>query len=147
MYVPPFDSILRSINLDRAAFETTEQVTVPKELFRLLLQVALAASDFNEEGYLEDNPDIAGAVQVGKIKDSRTHYIGFGFFEGRLGATPEVDAKWYLATYSDVAQAVKQGKVISAKLHYDVAGAGEGRSPNSNYSAVAAQWKKARAGH
>lgn len=143
MYVPPFDSILKSVGLDRPGFEVAHEVTIPKELFRLLLQVAVAASDFNEAGYLAENPDIAEALADGSVQDARMHYVGFGFFEGRLGATPAVDERWYLAAYNDVAQAVRSGKVASASEHYNVAGAAEGRSPSGQYSTVAAQWKRA----
>lgn len=146
MYVPPLDSILRSIKLDRASFNAAKEVTIPKELFTLLLQVAVASSDFNEAGYLRENPDIAEGVRRGSVDDARTHYVGFGYFEGRVGATPNVDERWYMTTYTDVAQAVKAGQVRSAKEHYDVIGAAEGRSPNASYTTVATQWKKALVG-
>ena len=143
MYVPPFDSILRAIGTDRAGFDAASSVVIPKELLRLLLQVAVASSDFNEAGYLRENPDIAEGVRRGSVEDARTHYVGYGFFEGRVGATPSVDERWYLRSHSDVAQAVKQGGVASAAAHYNMIGAAEGRSPNPEYTAVAAQWKLA----
>lgn len=146
MYVPSFDSILRSIGLDRARYAMAEEVTISKELFSFLLQIALASSEFNEAGYLEENPDIADGVRRGAVSDPRMHYVGFGFFEGRLGATPAVDEHWYLQTYPDIAIATKQGRVRSAKEHYQIAGAAEGRSPNPAYISVASQWKKALVG-
>ncbi len=145
MYVPPLDSILRSIGLDRASFDAARTVKIPKELFSLLLQVAAASSEFNEAGYLRENPDIAAAVRSGAVEDARAHYIGYGFLEGRLGATPGVDERWYMQTYADVAQAVRQGKVASAQEHYSVMGAAEGRSPSPEHTAVAVQWKRALA--
>ncbi len=146
MYVPQFDSLLRSIGLDRAAFQSSTKITVPKEMFKLLIQVALANSDFNEAGYLKANPDIAEAARKGAMDDVRMHYIGFGYFEGRTGGTPPVDERWYLSTYSDVAQAVRLGKVASASEHYNVIGGSEGRSPSAEYLPVAEQWKKALVG-
>lgn len=146
MYVPPLDSILRSIGISRAEFASATEVTIPAELFKLLLQVAVAASDFNEQGYLRENPDIADGVRSGRVDDPRTHYVGFGYFEGRLGATPQVDERWYLQTYTDIAQAVKIGRIKSAKEHYEMIGAAEGRAPNSGYISVADQWKKALTG-
>lgn len=145
MYVPPLDSILRSIGMDRASFNTAKSVKIPKELLTFLLQVAVASSDFNEAGYVRENPDIAAAVRSGSVEDARAHYIGYGFLEGRLGATPNVDERWYMQTYPDVAQAVKQGKVASAGEHYNVMGAAEGRSPSPDHTAVAVQWKRALA--
>ena len=52
MFVPPFNSLLKAIGLTRTEFEASKQVTIPTELFKLLLQVTIANSDFNEAGYL-----------------------------------------------------------------------------------------------
>jgi hypothetical protein len=143
MYVPPLDSLLRALGMDRAAYNGSETLAVPKEIFKLLVQLALANSDFNEAGYLKANPDVAAALKAGEIADARMHYIGFGYFEGRLGGTPPVDEGWYLNTYADVAQGVRAGKIKSASEHYDVVGAAEGRSPNADYLPIAEHWKKA----
>jgi hypothetical protein len=143
MYVPPFDSLLKAIGITRAEIENSSVVAVPTELLKLLLQVTIASGDFNEVGYLRDNPDIAAAVKSGKLEDARLHYVGFGYFESRTGATPEVDEAWYLRTYPDVAEAVATKTVASAAEHFRVIGAAEGRSPNAFYVPAAEQWKKA----
>jgi hypothetical protein len=143
MYVPPFDSLLTAIGMSRVEFENATEVTIPVELFKLLLQVTVANSDFNEAGYLQDNPDIASAVRTGKLEDARLHYVGFGFFEGRSGATPDVDENWYLRTYTDVAEGIRSGQTSSASAHFRVIGAAEGRSPNAAYIEPAKQWKRA----
>src|ERR1700760_2255848 len=130
MYVPPFDSLLKAIGLTRAEFEESTEVAVP-------------SSDFNEAGYLRNNPDIAAAIRSGKVDAARLHYVGFGYFESRTGATPEVDEAWYLRIYPDVADAVANGAVASAAEHFQVIGASEGRSPNASYVPAAEQWKKA----
>jgi len=145
MYVPPFDSLLRALGTDRVKFERAITVPVPREALKLLLQLALESSDFNQDGYLKDNPDIAKAVRDGDVEDAYAHYVGFGYFEGRTGGTPNVDERWYLNTYSDVAQAVKLGSVKSASEHYNVIGGSEGRSPSVEYIPIAEQWKKALA--
>jgi hypothetical protein len=142
MYVPPFDSLLKAIGTTPVEFESSTEVLVPKELLRLLLQVAVANSDFNEVGYLRENPDIAAAIRSGKIEDSLLHYVGFGYFESRDGATPDVDEAWYLRTYADVADGVRSGQIDSATKHFRVAGVIEGRSPSAAYSVAAEQWKK-----
>jgi len=123
MYVPPFDSLLQAIGMTRAEFESSTEVTIPSELFKLLLQVAVVNSDFNEAGYLRANPDVAEAVREGSPDEARIHYAGFGFFEGRGGATPEVDESWYLHNYRDVANAVGSGQIGSASEHFRVIGA------------------------
>jgi hypothetical protein len=143
MYVPPFDSLLKAIGITRAEFENSSVVVVPTELLKLLLQVTVASGDFNEAGYVRDNPDISAAVRSGRVEDARLHYVGFGYFESRTGATPEVDEGWYLRTYPDVADAVATRAVASAAEHFRVIGASEGRSPNAFYVPAAEQWKKA----
>ena len=37
MYVPPFDSLLQAFGMTRAEFERSNKVTIPSELFKLLL--------------------------------------------------------------------------------------------------------------
>lgn len=143
MYVPPFDSLLTAIGMTQAEFDRSSHIMLPAELFKLLLQITIASGDFNEAGYLRENPDVASAVRAGKLADPRLHYVGFGYFEGRKGATPEVDEAWYLRTYSDVAEGIRSGKIASAAEHFRVIGASEGRSPNASNVAAAEQWKKA----
>jgi hypothetical protein len=145
MYVPPLHSILRGLGMDRAAYERSSKVVLPKEMFRLLLNMAVANSGFDEAGYLRDNPDVAAAVRAGEVADAWSHYVSFGYFEGRTG-TPSVDEAWYLQTYADVAEAVRRGRVRSAKDHYNAVGAPEGRSPSAAYVPVAEQWKNALEG-
>ena len=143
MYVPPYDAVLKSIGTSRRELEGAAEVTIPQPLFRFLMQIAVAHADFNEEGYLSANPDVAEALKSGEIDSARLHYVGFGFFEGRSGATPDVDERWYLKTYPDVGSAVRSGQIASAAEHFAVVGASEGRSPSIRYAQDAEQWKKA----
>jgi hypothetical protein len=143
MFVPPFDSLLRAISITRDEFDNSAEVVIPTELFKLLLQVTVVNSDFNKKAYLKANPDVAEAIRNGSTEDAQVHYVGFGFFEGRDGATPEVDEAWYLRTYTDVAAGVRSGQIASAAEHFRVVGASEGRSPSAAYRITAEQWKKA----
>lgn len=143
MYVPPFNSLLRGLNTNKSALEQESNVTIPVGLFKLLLQLAIAQSDFDEEAYLSANPDVREAVYRGEIESGRLHYIGFGYFEGRRGGSVEVDEDWYLRKYPDVASAVRTRRVDSAIHHFESIGAGEGRSPSADQEDNAAQWKKA----
>ena len=131
MYVPPFESLLKVLNASKAALETDGTIAVPNRLVRLLLKIALEASDFDERSYLKVNPDVREAVRRGEIKNGRLHYIGFGYFEGRKGGMAKVDEEWYLRKYPDVADAVNEGLVASASAHFYFIGGGEGRMPNS----------------
>jgi hypothetical protein len=143
MYVPPYDAVLGSIGTSREDLEKSGQVEIPAQLFRFLMQIAVAHSDFNEAGYLSANPDVADALKAGEIDSARLHYVGFGYFEGRTGATPEVDERWYVKAYPDVGTAVRAGQISSASEHFTVVGAVEGRSPSIRYTQDAEQWKKA----
>lgn len=142
MYVPHYDALLNSIGTSRAELDGASEVSVPLGLFKFLMQLAVTSADFNEAGYLKANPDVAEAIRKGEIESARLHYIGFGYFEGRLGATPEVDEKWYLRSYPDVGSAVKAGQLQSGSQHFSMVGASEGRSPSVRYENDAAQWKK-----
>src|SRR5579859_3183700 len=143
MYVPPLNSLLSVMNSSRKDFDGAGKISVPAPLFRLLLQLAVANSDFNEVGYLAANADVADAIRSKDVEGAQLHYIGYGYLEGRIGATPEVDEAWYLKTYPDVFASVKSGQVKSAAHHFNIIGAAEGRAPSAQYQAEAFQWKKA----
>lgn len=143
MYVPPYEAVLRALKTSNAAIESSKKVTIPSSMFKLLLQIALGTSDFDEESYIRANPDVGDAVNNGKIKSAYLHYIGFGYFEGRAGGMPEVDERWYLRKYPDVANAVKNHTIESATEHFCTTGAGEGRSPNPEQETYAMKWKEA----
>jgi hypothetical protein len=143
MFVPSAQSLMNTLNLETSALDGPGPIGVPAGLLKLLLQIAVAAAEFDEDGYLRENPDVAGAVSRGELESAHMHYIGFGYFEGRRGGGPAVDAEWYLGKYPDVAAAVREGRVRSAEAHFLSVGGGEGRSPAAEYEADAAQWKSA----
>ena len=142
MYVPTLDVILSELKLSHAQISTDPPVIISGNLFRFLLQVALLDSEFNEDGYLEANPDIRNAVEIGDIADPRLHYIWTGYFEGRIGATPAVDEGWYLTAYPDVAAAVEAGTVASAADHFAMVGAKELRAPGPEFQGDVVHWGK-----
>jgi hypothetical protein len=143
VYIPPLNAFLQNMNLSPEEFDTADQVTVPATLFRFMLQLLAAAGSFNEADYLRDNPDVADAVEAGQIRTARLHYIGFGYFEGRRGATPQVDDAWYRAMYPDVDEAIRNGQIESAAEHFFQTGAAEGRSPNARTEQDALRWNEA----
>jgi len=143
MFVPSAVSLLSKLKIDRSAFEKGGTVQIPVGLFKLLLQIALASAEFDEDDYLRENPDVAKALSTGDIESAHLHYIGFGYFEGRPDGSPEVDEDWYMRKYPDVAAAIEEGKIKSAKHHFHTIGAAEGRSPNIDQEENAAQWKQA----
>jgi hypothetical protein len=143
MFVPPYNPLLKSLNLSREEAERAAEVKVPLPLLKLLLQIALAQVDLNEDNYLRANPDVRAAVERGDVESGLMHFIGFGYFEGRTGGMAIVDEKWYLKKYPDVRAAVELGTITSADQHFHAVGAGEGRSPSAAEEDNALQWKHA----
>ena len=141
MYFPPYESLINAAGLSKAAIKDAETVPVPTKLFQFLMQTALLAADFNEETYLQANPDVREAIQRGRLLNARQHFFGYGYFEGRMGALPAVDEEWYLKTYPDVAQAVREGRVTSATRHFHETGAAEGRVPSRDKKEIADHWR------
>ena len=145
MFVPPYEPLLKSLNSTRDQAEAAQEIKVPLPLLKLLLQIALAQADFNEDSYLAANPDVKEAVERGDVESGLLHFIGFGYFEGRSGGMAIVDEDWYLKKYPDVVRWIKKGAVSSADQHFNTVGAGEGRSPNAFEEENAFQWKNALA--
>ena len=143
MYVPTFGVVLSNLGIDHQEFARAESVRIPVSLLRFLLQLALLNSDFAEASYLAENPDVANAVQTGKIEDPRLHYLGNGYFEGRTGGIPPLDEQWYLQAYKDVANAIVGGQVASAAEHFRSVGAGELRAPSAKYEPDTVEWGRA----
>jgi hypothetical protein len=141
MYVPPYEALVRSLGATPTAIASAKVVMIPGALLKLLLQMAVAHSDFDEERYLALNPDVKAAVERGEIESGHVHYVGFGYFEGRLGGMDDVDEDWYLRAYPDVAQALRDKQVASASQHFYLVGGGEGRSPNADQLENAMRWK------
>jgi hypothetical protein len=92
-------------------------------------------STFNEELYLQANPDVAQAVARGQFASGRMHYNRHGRHEGRPlrpDTTPPqavggFNEELYLLANPDVAQAVARGQFSSGRQHYNRHGRHEGR--------------------
>lgn len=143
MYVPHYDAILHAIGTSRKELNGQTQIQIPLSLFRFLLQIAVTQGEFNLAGYLSTNRDVQDAAKNGQVPDPRMHYVSFGFFEGRRGATPAVDESWYRRTYADIAAAIRNGDIGSGAEHFNAIGAEEFRAPSAACVADAAEWKKA----
>jgi len=143
MFVPSIESLSNKLHLNKAYLHSEGTVRIPAAMFKLLLQIALSTGEFDEAAYLRENPDVADAVERGEIESAYLHYIGFGYFEGRMGGGPEVDEEWYLQKYPDVVSGIESARINSASQHFHRVGAAEGRSPNAYQQDSAVQWKKA----
>ena len=70
MYISPYGTVLHSVGTTREELKDAAQVTIPIGLFKFLMQLAVTNGDLNEAGYLKANPDVAEAVEAGKIESA-----------------------------------------------------------------------------
>jgi hypothetical protein len=127
-YLPPFDLIRRSVEISTVRGEL--RVNVAYEEFIRLLRLLIAGTPVDEDWYLQQNEDVARAVQSGRIASAQQHFIDDGYFEGRLPFPLVVDEEWYLAQNPDVAESIRKGLVVSATQHFYDDGYREGRLPS-----------------
>ncbi|MBE7380910.1 MAG: tandem-95 repeat protein [Leptolyngbya sp. SIO1E4] len=104
----------------------TAEVAVPTDAVDGLL----LAQFFDESFYLNQNPDVADAVNAGVFSSGYQHFVLSGLAEGR---NPSLlyDEAFYLANNEDVAQAVTSGVFTSGLVHFLQAGHEEGRDPSA----------------
>ena len=86
---------------------------------------------FDENYYLNSNPDVKAAVQSGAIASGLEHFQKYGLAEGRTSVSPYYDEGLYLRKNPDVAAAVNSGGLKTGLQHYIQYGEAEGRSPGS----------------
>jgi hypothetical protein len=140
--IPNGRLLLESIGLTRERLNAGPRikVPVPASLLKELLLIAASNLPFDQEFYLENYPDIAKAIDHGRVSSARAHFIEEGFLEGRFGSKPQVDEGYYKNAYPDVAAAVNAGGIASALEHYMRAGAYEARIPNPVGGNSLARW-------
>ncbi len=127
----PFGRIATMCTL-RGFKEGHRTLTVDRDGFTAFIRELLKGFEFDEDFYLEQNPDVRKAVEAGNIKDAMTHYLEIGYFEGRHPRglnRSEFDEAFYLEQNPDVRQAVEAGIVKDGMTHYLQNGRFEGRHP------------------
>ena len=128
-YIPPFELIRGRLTLSniRGKLTATSDYEEMTEIVKLLL----SGVQIDETWYLQQNPDIAEAIEAGQVKSARHHFIHNGYFEGRRPFPIVVDEAWYLTEYPEIADAIGRGLIESAQRHFDDHGYSEGRRPRS----------------
>jgi hypothetical protein len=126
-YLPPFEVLKNTFDI--AAVKGELKVSASYEDFVRLVRFIISSVEVDEDWYLKRYPDVAKAIQEGKIVSARRHFIDDGYLEGRLPFRPHVDEEWYLAENSDVAKGVRARKIESAFIHFIDNGYKEGRLP------------------
>ena len=142
MYVPPYRVITRALGLTDQESEATGAGWLSDEFLRFLMEKIVMQLPFNEEAYLNANPDVATAIRKGDELGAHEHFARFGFFEEREGAGPEFDEAYYLKHNKDVAAAVKSGEWTSGWQHYHREGMFEWRSPSAAAEADMHRWRE-----
>ncbi len=131
-YVPPF-RMLESVG-EVACRENS--LTLPLEAFYAILAAAFSGRAFDAVWYAATYPDVATAIADRIVTDEITHFVRFGYFEGRRPRPFDVDTGWYEETYQDVAQAIRSGAVSDARSHFDANGYFEARAPDPQSAAA-----------
>lgn len=139
-YLPHIEMLLQSLRISRDRLDSRSKIAVDPRLLVHVLREIVKALPFDEGFYITTYDDVAEAHGRGEIGDLHEHYIQAGFFEGRMGAEPEVDSAYYQATYPDVGQAIAAGTIASALDHYVQRGAAEGRAPSPAVAPDVERW-------
>jgi hypothetical protein len=134
--------LLDALMLTPEMLHVLPKVPIPAAALRALLKAVISQVPFDENFYAATYPDLAQAKESGAIADLRTHFRDHGYFEGRLGAKPEVDEEFYKEMYPDVAAAIARGEIGSASDHYMGAGGAEGRFANPAQMQACRQWQE-----
>lgn len=137
-YIPTLKRLAQAFGKDPKVL-ATGKAPADKAL-RALISNYLKHYDFNADGYLAANPDIAKA-NLNK-QALFNHFVHNGYFEGRVGYVKFDDA-YYLGRYKDVAAAIKSGSLKSAKDHFRSRGHDEFRCPNASAESEASFWAQA----
>lgn len=104
-----------------------------KKNLRRNIQIIKNSLLFNEEWYLEENPDVKNSKM-----DAATHYLKFGWMEGR-DPSPEFSGVRYLSLNPDV-----NAEGICPLLHYELFGRNENRVywNTENNDKIITYWKE-----
>lgn len=138
--IPNGRILLAGLGLNLERFRTGSKAAISLPVLKAVLSAAAAALPFDEEFYLDTYQDVREAHEAGKIKDVHAHFVETGYFEGRMGSTPDFDEQFYRGAYPDVAAAITRGGVKSGLDHFIQSGAAEGRHPNAKTMEVNRRW-------
>ena len=126
-YLPPFDVIKQSVELSTQKGQLT--ATASYDGLIGLIKQLLSGINVDEIWYSAKYPDIAEAINNGKVASAKQHFIDNGYFEGRLPFDIVVDDDWYKSQYPDVADSISSGAETSSQIHFNRDGYKEGRLP------------------
>jgi hypothetical protein len=143
MHVIPWKVLREAVTIEPIEGTTDERVVMTRQIFRLLMEAALANIPFDEKYYLSTHADVARSVQQGKCPGGRQHYVASGYYEGRDIGRAGFDEAWYLERYPDVKKAVIGGQSFSGWEHYNGPGSKEWRAPSKAAEPDLLRWQNA----
>lgn len=107
------------LNINKIKTNIVAIATVVLTIFSTPLALAENYTrEFDEQGYLRQNPDVAELVSQGKYRSGYEHYVRSGQYENRPGAFKIFDEQEYFRHNPDVADAVRRGEFNSGYDHY-----------------------------
>jgi|GEM_PF-2803639 len=79
-----------------------QPLAMDREAFERFIRSLLPFFDFDEEWYLATYPDVKEALAEKRFQSAWEHFLGFGYFEGRLPGMKGFDPKRYVESYADL---------------------------------------------
>jgi len=131
------DALMITVDMVRSL----PKVPLSAPALRTLLDLFVSTLAFDEDFYMTRYPDVAEEMAAGLIASPHMHFRRSGYFEGRIGAPPEVDELFYKETYPDVAVALANGQIKSGFDHYLEVGATEGRLASAHQMEALSRWE------
>ncbi len=127
----PFQGTLQGVGDGFVLKVPPETGPVPRQFesyteFVVTENLSLLSLFYDENFYLANNPDVAGAVAAGVLPNGLEHYLLRGQSE-RRNPSALFNENLYLAQNPDVAQAVAAGAIKSGFEHFNRFGFFEGR--------------------
>lgn len=113
-----------------------ETAVVGSPLLRYFLELLADRVRVDERWYRATYPDIGKAIEDGRFKSAKHHYLKFGYFENRLAHPIEVDEEFYAENNKDIAAGVAAGRIPSCQSHFEQYGFKEGRLPYENWRLI-----------
>ncbi len=112
----------------------TNYIAVDRDHLVAIMRPILSQIYVDSDWYLKINPDIAAAIDAGKVASAEEHYAGWGYYEHRMPYEIAVDEGWYQENYPDIKEAIGKGLFDSGREHFYMAGFKEGRLPHANFA-------------
>lgn len=112
---------------DKGLSRRRRQVVIDLDDYHKLVAFVAQFSKFDEELYLELNPDVAEGIDGGMVESAHQHFLYSGFLEGRCPSVEGFSAEAYFDLNPDLQSAFEKSDEKGLLEHYIKAGYKEGR--------------------